>query len=306
MSGPSPVAVRVAAAAAAPPAPRKTSVPEKKYRCQFCNVAFSRSEHRSRHERSRKCPRHLTQLSLSPTKAAGSPLLTAAISDTKERPFRCVKCRANFVRRDLLLRHDRTVHAEDRVAPPGGDVKRRNHHHHHQLAPQAPPTQAAPPDNATFQQVEADSDGMVDIETAAMLMTDFQHKAMLSQERDFGLSRDHLAPPSAPPFFEPPISAVNGTIGHGDHVALPQMPWDTLVPQTVNGHKHHSISSSGGASQDTGPSFSSASTNHGQLPTILEKPLPMGRRCALTIPCRPRPPRLPGSRLLPRSRPTSE
>lgn len=30
------------------------SAPEKKYKCQFCNRAFSRSEHRSRHERSRK------------------------------------------------------------------------------------------------------------------------------------------------------------------------------------------------------------------------------------------------------------
>lgn len=28
--------------------------PVKKYQCQFCNRAFSRSEHRSRHERSRK------------------------------------------------------------------------------------------------------------------------------------------------------------------------------------------------------------------------------------------------------------
>jgi hypothetical protein len=33
---------------------KKTSAPEKKYKCQFCNRAFSRSEHRSRHERSRK------------------------------------------------------------------------------------------------------------------------------------------------------------------------------------------------------------------------------------------------------------
>ena len=30
-------------------------VPDKKYKCQFCARAFSRSEHRSRHERSRKC-----------------------------------------------------------------------------------------------------------------------------------------------------------------------------------------------------------------------------------------------------------
>src|SRR5271154_1636620 len=35
--------------------PRKAlAAPEKKYKCQFCNRAFSRSEHRSRHERSRK------------------------------------------------------------------------------------------------------------------------------------------------------------------------------------------------------------------------------------------------------------
>lgn len=30
---------------------------EKRYKCQFCNRAFSRSEHRSRHERSRKSSR---------------------------------------------------------------------------------------------------------------------------------------------------------------------------------------------------------------------------------------------------------
>lgn len=55
----------------------------KKYKCCFCDIAFSRSEHRSRHER----------------------------SHTKERPFHCPKCPSKFVRRDLLLRHDRTVHA---------------------------------------------------------------------------------------------------------------------------------------------------------------------------------------------------
>ena len=36
------------------PARKASVVPEKKYKCQFCNRAFSRSEHRSRHERSRK------------------------------------------------------------------------------------------------------------------------------------------------------------------------------------------------------------------------------------------------------------
>ena len=36
------------------PTKKSGGVPEKKYKCQFCNRAFSRSEHRSRHERSRK------------------------------------------------------------------------------------------------------------------------------------------------------------------------------------------------------------------------------------------------------------
>lgn len=33
---------------------KKSTPAEKKYKCQYCNRAFSRSEHRSRHERSRK------------------------------------------------------------------------------------------------------------------------------------------------------------------------------------------------------------------------------------------------------------
>lgn len=40
--------------AAATPTRKAATVPEKKYKCQYCNRAFSRSEHRSRHERSRK------------------------------------------------------------------------------------------------------------------------------------------------------------------------------------------------------------------------------------------------------------
>src|SRR5882757_7902360 len=76
---------------------KKTTAPERKYKCQFCNRAFSRSEHRSRHER----------------------------SHTKERPFKCMKCRSTFVRRDLLLRHDRTVHAKDGGIPLHSDGKRR-------------------------------------------------------------------------------------------------------------------------------------------------------------------------------------
>lgn len=60
MPGP---AVESAAPAPAPAAASPTTAPggkishapERKYKCQYCSRAFSRSEHRSRHERSRRC-----------------------------------------------------------------------------------------------------------------------------------------------------------------------------------------------------------------------------------------------------------
>lgn len=56
--------------------------PQKKYICGFCAKAFTRSEHKQRHER----------------------------SHTNEKPFHCLQCTSSFVRRDLLQRHCRTVH----------------------------------------------------------------------------------------------------------------------------------------------------------------------------------------------------
>lgn len=56
--------------------------PQKKYICGFCARAFTRSEHKQRHER----------------------------SHTNEKPFHCLYCTSAFVRRDLLQRHCRTVH----------------------------------------------------------------------------------------------------------------------------------------------------------------------------------------------------
>lgn len=55
---------------------------QKKYICGFCARAFTRSEHKQRHER----------------------------SHTNEKPFHCIYCTSAFVRRDLLQRHCRTVH----------------------------------------------------------------------------------------------------------------------------------------------------------------------------------------------------
>lgn len=67
------------------------AAPQKKYVCTFCARAFTRSEHKQRHER----------------------------SHTNEKPFHCLYCTSAFVRRDLLQRHCRTVHHIHRVPRKG-------------------------------------------------------------------------------------------------------------------------------------------------------------------------------------------
>ncbi|EEQ31006.1 conserved hypothetical protein [Microsporum canis CBS 113480] len=207
-------------APAASSSTKKASMPpERKYKCQFCHRAFSRSEHRSRHER----------------------------SHTKERPFKCLKCRSTFVRRDLLLRHDRTVHAKDGGIPLVAEGRRRggkaaaaaaaaaatNANANTATAPQTTTTaaKASPPkssvtiDPAALEQIEASSDGMVDLETAAMLMTDFQHKAAAavtsSQHHNHGHAQESFADRAS--LMEPSVSYMSG------NATLPQMPWDTFM-----------------------------------------------------------------------------
>merc|ERR1712000_411012 len=127
------VAVLPPPAASTPSARKASLAPERKYKCQFCHRAFSRSEHRSRHER----------------------------SHTKERPFKCQKCRSTFVRRDLLLRHDRTVHAKDGGVPLQSEGRKRTGTG---VATKTTPSTAAPSkpsisiDPGTLEQIEASSD----------------------------------------------------------------------------------------------------------------------------------------------------
>ncbi|KAI1772474.1 fungal-specific transcription factor domain-containing protein [Hypoxylon cercidicola] len=203
--------------AASTPVPRKTSVaqPERKYKCQFCNRAFSRSEHRSRHER----------------------------SHTKERPFKCMKCRSTFVRRDLLLRHDRTVHAKDGGVPLHSDGKRRaatNGVSKSRSAPSKSSIANIDP-SALSEQIEASGEGVFDVEHAAMLVADLHHKAT-AQLRDNGSPYEPgpsmAYPTNGAPMMDPQVSYPPSA------VPLPQSaPWDAFVPQSSVDVKSHPVSS---------------------------------------------------------------
>ena len=231
---------------------KKGNAPEKKYKCQFCNRAFSRSEHRSRHERSREYPAFFfffrpssRQLARYTERLIG--IFSPCNTDTKERPFKCLKCRSTFVRRDLLLRHDRTVHAKDGGVPLVAEGRRRGGNgsagvQKSSPAPAAPAASSTSKPNivdpTTLEQIEASSDGMVDLETAAMLMTDFQHKAAAAatgQTNDRAES-DRSFSPGRGSLLEPPVSYLSG------NATLPQMPWDSLVSPAEA--KYSSMSSS--------------------------------------------------------------
>ncbi|KAI1000141.1 hypothetical protein K3495_g8056 [Podosphaera aphanis] len=179
-----------------------TVPPEKKYKCKFCNRAFSRSEHRSRHER----------------------------SHTKERPFQCMKCRSTFVRRDLLLRHDRTVHAKDGGIPLHSDAKRRSSAKASALGSSAKSPISI--DTVALEQIEASSDGLVDLETAAMLMTDLHHKATAAMRNagvePYGNSLGTSVAQPSSLMEQPSITYPSGA------VSLPQAPWDFVSESVTN------------------------------------------------------------------------
>lgn len=175
-----------------------------------------------------------------------------SIADTKERPFKCMKCRSTFVRRDLLLRHDRTVHAKDGGIPLHSDVKRRAGPKTSALAGPSK-TAIAAIDPSALEQIEASSDGMVDLETAAMLMTDLHHKATAAM-RNAGVgpyeNRPGMAFAQGAALLEPSVTYPSGA------VSLPQVQWDQFMPQSVSEPKSHSITSATSGSQESQASFS--------------------------------------------------
>lgn len=104
--------------------------------------------------------------------------LTSA-TDTKERPFKCDRCRSTFVRRDLLLRHVRTVHAVKQPAnipdrhEPEPDLEPD---HDHEPEPELPSPDHLLPDHDSTQ-VSVHENGTENVQeenpeiSAAVLMT---------------------------------------------------------------------------------------------------------------------------------------
>ncbi|KAJ2906211.1 hypothetical protein MKZ38_002636 [Zalerion maritima] len=273
-------------------ASRKPSLaPEKKYKCQFCNRAFSRSEHRSRHERSpdgfpsrnmkRKEPSRAPAHVLGDSRVAMIPLAaTLVVHDpssplnrhhssiisirprhTKERPFKCMKCRSTFVRRDLLLRHDRTVHAKDGGAPLPSDGKRR-------AGPKTravgTPVKSSLAIDTSALELEQGSDVAFDVETAAMLVADLHHKATSAAMRSAtsyeGSNGNFPHNPTAV-MEQPTVNYPSGAVGISQ--------WESFVSEA----KAHSISSSGSGSFETPQSF--ASTNAVQSHPVTSAQMPM-------------------------------
>ena len=202
--------------------------------------------------------------------------LTPSSTDTKERPFKCAKCRSTFVRRDLLLRHDRTVHAKDGGVPLVSEVKRR---------PGAKPTPKATPtkpsievDTATMEQIEASSDGMIDDNVAAMMITNFHHKATAALANNPEDQLDETSTPYSPDHTTMFDTSVPFMAGMSGSMPINQMPWDHFISNSVIEPKASSVSSSSlSGSQDSQLSqlsFNSASTvqpHPNQLPPMMER-----------------------------------
>lgn len=191
------------------------------------------------------------------------------------------------MRRDLLLRHDRTVHAKDNLGEPLQPESRKKNQNK-QTPSTATNTAAAAPskptisiDPGTLEQIEASSDGMLDLETAAMLMTDFQHKAAAAAAANGHLQNGEGSLPD----FSPGQSSIlessdflSGTSG------LPHMPWDTFIPHHSQ-QKAHSLTSD--VSSQDNPSFvhmGSIQPHQSSLPSIMERQDSLGVSASQSFP----------------------
>ncbi|KAF2719806.1 hypothetical protein K431DRAFT_295791 [Polychaeton citri CBS 116435] len=158
-----------------------------------------------------------------------------------------MKCRSTFVRRDLLLRHDRTVHAKDGGPPLQSDTKRRNTGNKAISPTDAPPKQIPELDEAAIEQFN-DGNNPFDVEQAAMLMANFQQKAAMSGQDISTIQAEPLISPHGPQMLEPAMPYGPGGM------TLPQMQgWDQMLPQNPSQPKASSITSSVDPAHDSLP-----------------------------------------------------
>ncbi|KAK5951329.1 hypothetical protein OHC33_007747 [Knufia fluminis] len=188
---------------------------------------------------------------------------------------------------DLLLRHDRTVHAKDNLGEPLQPESRKKNHNKQQQPSTASSTTAVPTkptisiDQGTLEQIEASSDGMLDLETAAMLMTDFQHKAAAAAAN----AHLHNGEGSLPDFSPDRSSILETSDFLSGASTLPQIPWDSFMPSNPSQQKAHSLTSEV-SSQDQ-PSFvnmSSIQSHQSSLPSIMERQNSLGTSATQNFP----------------------
>lgn len=159
------------------------------------------------------------------------------------------------MRRDLLLRHDRTVHAKDGGVPLHSDGKRRAGPKSRTVGPAK--SGLAIDTSGLSEQIEASSEGVFDVETAAMLVADLHHKATAAARDNGSLyeqSPTMQYAPSAAPLMDPSVAYPPSA------VPVPQnVSWDTYMSNSTTESKPHSTTSTSSGAFET-QSFASVST----------------------------------------------
>lgn len=172
------------------------------------------------------------------------------------------------MRRDLLLRHDRTVHAKDGGVPLHSDGKRRAGGAKAR-AINGPAKSAIALDTSTLsEQIEASSEGVFDVEHAAMLVADLHHKATAAMRANdagspYASSPVTSYPTNGAPLMDPAVlyPPANSPLPHS-------VPWDAFMSQSVAEAKAQSVTSSGSGSFESQQSFASASAGF-KAPQVL-------------------------------------
>jgi Fungal specific transcription factor domain len=133
-----------------------------------------------------------------------------------------------------------------------------------------------------LEQIEASSDGMLDLETAAMLMTDFQHKAAAAANVSL-----HNGEGSIPDYSPGRSSILESSDYLTASTNLPHMPWD-FMSQGPSEPKAHSITSSMSSqdnlSQQPYVHMGSIQPAQSTLPTVMERQESLGTSLPPTFP----------------------